>query len=297
MRVAPVLNRAVPYLYIAPAAVVLAAAAVYPLALSAELAFYEWGLGTPWSSARWLGFEAYTRMAEDDAVWTSVGVTLAFCAIIVAAEMLIGTALALLLEKPVRGMAVFRTIFVLPFMIAPIVVGLVWRYLFDAQYGLINYFVSLAGIAPQAWLADPQLAFLALVITDIWQWTPFVFIMVVAGLQGLDSAVMEAARIDGANAWQTTVSVKLPMLAPVLLVTLLMRLIDGFRGLETMFVMTFGGPGLSTEVLSLHIYKVAFIAQKLGYASALSNLLLLIVMALALALLAVANPMKRNDGA
>jgi len=294
MHPATVLARLTPYLYVAPAVAVLLAAAVYPLALSTELAFYEWGLGTPWSAAKWIGLDAYRQMLDDPAVWRSLGVTLAFAAAVVTVEMVLGTGLALLLEKPIRGMAVFRTIFVLPFMIAPIVVGLTWRYLFDTQYGLANHFLSLAGLGPQAWLADPDLAFLAIVVTDIWQWTPFVFIMVVAGLQGLDSAVIEAGRIDGAGPWQTIRLIKLPMLMPVLMITLLMRLIDAFRGLETMFVMTFGGPGLSTEVLSLHIYKVAFIAQKLGYASALSNLLLAIVMALAVALLFLANPMKRR---
>jgi multiple sugar transport system permease protein len=288
-------TRLVPYAYIAPAAIVMIAALVWPIAKALELAFYDWGMGTPWDTARWIGFEAFQQMLGEPQVWTSMGVTLAFVVIAVAAEMILGIALALVLERPVRGMRVFRTIFVLPMMIAPICVGLVWRYMFDAQFGPINLLVKALGLAPQAWLAEPGLAFAAMVVTDVWQWTPFVFIMVLAALQGTDSSVIEAARIDGANWWQTIFLVKLPMIMPILVVTLLMRMIDGFRGLEVIYVMTFGGPGQSTELFSLHIYKAAFISQKLGYASALSILLLAIVTVLSLALLAIANPLKRRD--
>ncbi len=198
---------------------------------------------------------------------------------------------ALFLEKRC-SMRLFRTVFVLPMMIAPICVGLIWRYLFDANFGPINLWSGALGFAPRAWLAVPELAFLAIVVTDIWQWTPFVLIMVLAALQGIDGSVIEAARIDGASAWQQITRVKLPVIKPILVVTLLMRMIDGFRGLEVVYVMTFGGPGQSTELFSLHIYKAAFISQKLGYSAALSVLLLCIVAALALAVLLIANPLR-----
>ena len=222
-------------------------------------------------------------------------VTLAFVFLAVGLEMLLGVALALLLERPVRGMRVFRTIFLLPMMIAPICVGLIWRYLFDAQYGPVNQLLQALGLSPHSWLAVPELAFLAMVVTDIWQWTPFVLLMVLAALQGLDRSTLEAARIDGANTWQTIVRVKLPLIMPILIVTILMRMIDGFRGLEVIYVMTFGGPGQATELFSLHIYKAAFISQRLGLASALSILLLVIVTVLSLAVLTLSNPLKEKD--
>ena len=128
--------------------------------------------------------------------------------------------------------------------------------------------------------------------TDIWQWTPFVFIIVIAGLQALPSEVLEASRIDGANTWQQIFLVKLPMIKSILIIALLLRLIDVFKGLEVMLILTEGGPGLATELLSLHVYKTAFDAQQLGYAAAISVLLLLIVFALSLAILLVSNPMK-----
>ncbi|MCW8165657.1 sugar ABC transporter permease [Verminephrobacter aporrectodeae subsp. tuberculatae] len=284
--------RLTPYAYILPALLVMLAGLVYPIANAVRLSFYDWPMGTDFDTARFVGIEAFVQMLESPQVWTSMGVTLAFVFIAVTAELLLGVALALFLEKPVRGMRFFRSIFVLPMMIAPICVGLIWRYLFDASFGPINQALAWIGIAPQAWLASPVLAFGAMVLTDIWQWTPFVLIMVLAGLQGLDESVMEAARMDGANGWQQIVRVKLPIVQPILIVTLLARMIDGFRGLEVIYVMTFGGPGLSTELFSLHIFKAAFISQKLGYSAALSILLLVIVSALSLAILLISNPLK-----
>ena len=288
------LARLTPYVYILPAVLVMAIGLAYPIAEAARLSFYDWGMGTDWSTARWVGLEAFGEMLRAPQVWTSMGVTFAFVVIAVSCEMVLGVALALFLEQPVRGMRFFRTIFVLPMMIAPICVGLIWRYLFDANFGPINQWLSVFGMAPRAWLADPGLAFGAMVITDIWQWTPFVLIMVLAGLQGLDHSVIEAARIDGATWWQQITRIKLPILKPILIVTLLMRMLDGFRGLEVVYVMTFGGPGQSTELFSLHIYKAAFISQKLGYSAALSILLLVIVTVLSLGILMIANPLKAS---
>jgi multiple sugar transport system permease protein len=273
-----------------PAVAIMAVACVYPVLEALKLSFYEWGMGTPWTTAKWVGLEVYADVLRKPAVLRSLQVTLVFALIVVAAEMVMGTTLAL--ARPLRGMPVFRTIFILPMMIAPIVVGLTWRYLFDVQYGLINHLFVALGLGAKQWLADPDLAFIAIVVSDVWQWTPFVFIMVMAGLQSMDGAVMEAARVDGANAWQTILFVKLPLLLPILMVTLLMRLIDAFRVLEVIYVLTFGGPGDSTEIFSLHIYKAAFISQKLGYAAALSMLLLAVVIVLSALLLRISNPAK-----
>ena len=215
-----------------------------------------------------------------------------FAAVCVVAEMVLGIALALALEGKVRGMAVFRTLFILPMMIAPIAVGLTWRYLFDAQFGLLNALIELFGAAPIGWLAQENTAFIAIIIADIWQWTPFVFIMMIAALANVDGAVLEAARVDGANWWQATFRVKLPMVMNVIAITLLMRLIDAFRVLEVIYILTFGGPGDSTEILSLHIYKTAFVSQRLGGAAAISVLLLVVVASLSWFALRLSNPLK-----
>ncbi len=286
--------RWVPALFVGPAALVMALACLYPVLSAFQLAGVDWNMGTQWSSARWVGWANMSSAFSDPRVWSSLRTTLLFAAVCVSAEMVLGIALALALEHPVRGMAVFRTLFILPMMIAPIAVGLAWRYLFDAQFGPVNAVLKLVGFQAQTWLADPTLAFLAIVIADIWQWTPFVFIMMIAALASVDSAVIEASRIDGARWWQMTFRVKLPMVMHVIAITLMMRLIDAFRVLEVIFVLTFGGPGDSTEILSLKIYKTAFIGQQLGVAAAISLLLLVVVALLSWAALRLSNPMRTD---
>lgn len=280
--------------YLGPAVVVMAAACLYPVLTAFQLAGFKWEMGTPWESAQWVGLSNFVSAFGNEQVWSSLWTTLLFAGVCVSAEMVLGIALALALEHPVRGMAIFRTIFILPMMIAPIAVGLAWRYMFDAQFGLINAVLGLFNIQAMTWLADPTLAFIAIVIADIWQWTPFVFIMMLAALASVDGAVLEAARIDGANWWQQIFLVKLPMVMHVIAITLMMRLIDAFRVLEVIYVLTFGGPGNSTEILALHIYKTAFVGQQMGVAAAVSVLLLVVVAALSWAALRLSNPMKDN---
>ncbi len=282
----------VPVLYLGPAVLVMAAACLYPVLSAFQLAGFDWSLGTPWASARWVGLDNFVSAFSNPRVWSSLWTTLLFAAVCVSAEMVLGIALALALEHPVRGMALFRTLFILPMMIAPIAVGLAWRYMFDAQFGLINAVLKVAGLNAQTWLADPTLAFVAIVVADIWQWTPFVFIMMIAALANIDGSVIEAARIDGARWWQQTFLVKLPMVMNVIAITLMMRLIDAFRVLEVIYVLTFGGPGDSTEILALNIYKTAFVGQQLGVAAAVSVLLLFVVAGLSWAALRLSNPMK-----
>jgi len=286
--------RWVPLFYVGPAVLIMAAACLYPVLTAFQLAGYDWSMGTPWESARWTGWDNFVSAFGNPRVWSSLWTTLLFAAVCVSAEMALGIALALALEHKVRGMAFFRTLFILPMMIAPIAVGLVWRYMFDAQFGLINAALMALGLEPKTWLADPTLAFTAIVIADIWQWTPFVFIMMIAALASVDSSVIEASRIDGAGWWQMTFRVKLPMVMHVIAITLMMRLIDAFRVLAVVYVLTFGGPGDSTEILSLHIYKTAFIGQQLGVASAISVLLLVVVALLSWGALRLSNPMKAD---
>lgn len=286
------LNRLAPFVLVGPAILIVGFGLLYPTLLAVRIGFFNWQLGTDFADAAYVGFSEFARAIHDPAVQASLWRTILFAAIVVSAEMALGTILALLLEKPVRGMSVFRTVFILPMMVAPIVVGFIWRFLLDTQFGPVNAALKAVGFAPQLWLADPGLAFAAIVMSDIWQWTPFVMIMVLAGLQNLDQSALEASRIDGATPLQTILLVKLPMLAPVLMVTLLLRLIDAFRVLEVIYVLTFGGPGTATEILPLTIYKTAFISQELGYASAIAVVLLAVVFLLSTLAVSLSNPMK-----
>jgi multiple sugar transport system permease protein len=286
-------SASLPIMFAAPAVLVMAIGLGWPVFESLRLSFYEVRLGESITPSAFRGLSIFWEALSDSSVRTSMFVTLKFAAVVVVLEMLIGVGLALLLETPIRGMSVFRTIFVLPMMIAPICVGLIWRYMFDANAGPVNTWLSVFGIRPE-WLADQSLAFAAICIADIWQFTPFVFIMALAGLQGVDTSAVEAARIDGATPWQIITLIKLPLLAPILMITLLMRLIDALRGLEVVYALTNGGPGLATELFPLHIYKSAFVTQRMGHSAALSICLLVVTTLLSVALLIRANPLRRQ---
>ena len=278
------LNRSTPYLFLLPAAAVMGIGLLYPVLQSIKLSFEDWKLGMSPESTQFVGLENYLSLLRDPMVFDSAVVTLTFAFSVVVLEVVFGVALALLLERPIRGMSVFRTIFILPMMVAPVVVGLVWRYMYNEQFGILNKIAKAIGIGGIHWLSSYQMALPSVIIADIWQWTPFIFILAMAALQGLPASAIEAARIDGASPWQTIWFVKIPLMMPVIVVAMLLRLIDAFKVLEVIYIMTDGGPGLSTEILSLHIYKTAFVSQQLGRASALSNLLLMIVLGLSIGL-------------
>jgi multiple sugar transport system permease protein len=279
-----IMNRATPYVFLAPAALIMAVALLYPVLQSIWLSFHQWAIGSPLSSARYIGLENYQILLTDPNVWASIRVTLVFAFAVVVVEVVLGVALALVLDRQIRGMSLFRTIFILPMMVAPIVVGLVWRYLYNEQFGPFTTGLKALGLPTIPWLSSPDMALISVIIADVWQWTPFIFILSLAALQSLPASAIEAARIDGATRWQTILYVKLPLMTPVIVVAALLRLIDAFKVLEVIYILTEGGPGLSTEILSLHIYKTAFTSQQLGRAAALSNILLLIVLSLTLAL-------------
>jgi multiple sugar transport system permease protein len=196
--------------------------------------------------------------------------------------MVLGVGLALLLDRNIRGMSILRTLFILPMMIAPVVVGLMWRYMYHPTVGTFNRFLKSIGLDGVDWLG--QHALLSVIIADIWQWTPFIFILALAALQSLPRSALEAARIDGATAWQQIWHIKIPLMMPVLIVTCLLRLIDAFKVLEVILVMTEGGPGLSTEILALRISRTATEFRELGVAAAMSNYLLMLLLILTAAM-------------
>lgn len=284
MKPTRIMNRATPYLFLAPAGIILIFALLYPIGYLTVASFFDWRMGTPFADAVYAGFGNYAWVLNDPNFHESFMVTITFAFTVVVLEMFIGVGLALMLERPILGMSVFRTIFILPMMIAPIVVGLVWRYMYNPQFGIFNKTLKKWGFEPIPWLSSPDWALPSVIIADIWQWTPFIFILSLAALQSLPRSSLEAARIDGASEWQQIIYIKIPLMMPVLVVAALLRMIDAFKVLEVIFIMTNGGPGLSTEIMSLQIYKTAFVSWELGRAAALSNILLAIVLVITLAM-------------
>ena len=277
-------NRLTPYIFLAPSVIVLAIALLYPIGYMIYASFLDWNPSQLIGEADWVGLSNYIGLLSDDSFRESFGVTLKFAVAVVSLEMVIGVGLALLLDRNIRGMSVLRTIFILPMMIAPIVVGLMWRYMYHPSVGIINRTLKNLGLEPIPWLSSPEWSLQSVIIADIWQWTPFIFILALAALQSLPRSALEAARIDGASAWQQIWYIKLPLMMPVLIVTCLLRLIDAFKVLEVILVMTNGGPGLTTEILALRIARTASEFRELGVAAAMSNYLLLMLLVLTIAM-------------
>lgn len=277
-------NRLTPYLFLSPAVVVLGVALLYPIGYMVYASFLNWNPSQRIGDADFIGLQNYVSVFADAAFRESLGVTLWFATIVVSVEMVLGVGLALLLDRSIRGMSVLRTIFILPMMIAPIVVGMVWRYMYHPTVGILNRTLKDWGFDPIPWLTDGNWALASIIIADVWQWTPFIFILSLAALQSLPQSALEAARIDGASTWQQIIHIKLPLMMPVLIVTGLLRLIDAFKVLEVILVLTNGGPGLSTEILSLRIARTATEFRELGKAAAMANYLLIVLLLLTLAM-------------
>lgn len=278
-------NRMTPYLFMLPAAIIMGIALLYPLGYMVYGSFRDWDPSQSITETEFVGFKNYITLFFDPAFRESLSVTLIFAVSVVVAELIIGVGLALLLDRNIRGMSILRTLFILPMMIAPVVVGLMWRYMYHPTVGTFNQTLKSMGFDGIDWLG--QHALLSVIVADIWQWTPFIFILSLAALQSLPRSALEAARIDGATAWQQVWHIKLPLMMPVLVVTALLRLIDAFKVLEVILVMTEGGPGLSTEIVALRISRTATEFRELGTAAAMSNYLLILLLLLTLTMFVV----------
>jgi multiple sugar transport system permease protein len=266
-------ERALPYLLVAPAVVVLAALSIYPLLYAVKVSFQA-GAG---QSARWT-LQNYTRLLQDGFFLAALSHTLVYAAVALTFEFLIGLGLALLLNREMRGRALFRASLLVPLMLPPVVVGVVWRLMLNPNFGAINGTLKSLGFNTErlTWTASPKLALMSVIAVDVWQWTPFVFLVLLAGLQAIPQEPYEAARIDGSSAWQTFRHITLPLLKPAILIALLLRTMDLLRVFDQIFILTEGGPGFATETISLYIYRAAFRFGNFGYAVAMSFVLLIL---------------------
>ena len=269
----------------APAIIIIILALLYPLGYMVYGSFRAWDPSQNISESEFVGLKNYITLFYDPAFRESLVVTLTFAVCVVFSELVIGVGLALMLDRNIRGMSVLRTLFILPMMIAPVVVGLMWRYMYHPTVGTFNKTLKSFGLDGIDWLG--QNALLSVIIADVWQWTPFIFILSLAALQSLPRSALEAAKIDGATSWQQIIHIKLPLMMPVLIVTALLRLIDAIKVLEVILVMTEGGPGLSTEILALRISRTATEFRELGVAAAMSNYLLIILLILTVSMYAI----------
>jgi multiple sugar transport system permease protein len=260
-----------PALFIAPALAVLLSLAIYPLLYSVSVSLQQetpngvvWGLGN------------FARLVSVCFFWTAMAHTFVYAIAALTCEFLLGLGLALLLNSEIRGRGIFRASLLVPMMLPAVVVGVVWRLMLNPNFGAINGTLKQIGINTESltWTASPKLAMLSVIAVDVWQWTPFVFLVLLAGLQAIPQEPYEAALIDGSNWWQTFWHVTLPLLKPSILIVLLLRTMDLLRVFDQIFILTEGGPGFATETISLYIYRTAFRFFDFGYAAAMSFVLL-----------------------
>ncbi len=196
--------------------------------------------------------------------------TLVFVVASVAAEMVLGLGLALLVGRLTRGKGLVRTVMILPILVPPVAIGSMWKLMYNYDFGLFNQIAMSLGIEPVNWLGSTSLALLSVILVDIWHWTPFVFLILFAAVEALPVDVLEAGRVDGATGWQALRHLILPLLRPALMVAVTFRSILAFKAFDEVYLLTSGGPGTSTELISLHLYKVFFEQNQLGYGAMLS---------------------------
>jgi len=275
------LRRIEPALYISPAFIVIAVILVYPLGYSFWLSFHQWTLRTFKKGIPWVGMENYTDLFSNPDFLNSLRITFTFVFFAVGIEFILGMALALLLNNDLKGKGLIRSMILLPMMCTNVVIGLTWRLLLNYEFGLVNYYLSVLGLERVEWLSKPAMAMPAVVMVDVWNTTSFVALLLLAGLQSLPEEPFEAARIDGANAWQTFYYLTLPLLRQTILVALLWRLIDTFRIFDVIYLLTSGGPARATETVSIYVHRYGFQQFNLGFASSAAYIMIFIMLVIA----------------
>jgi multiple sugar transport system permease protein len=260
-----------------PAIVLIVSLSIYPLIYSLWLAFHQWDLQTPTHDLIW--FDNFRAALHDDRMWTSLKNTVFIVVVGIALEFLFGLGLALMLVDSVRLRRYILPIFILPVMMVPVVVGLGWRMLWDNQYGAVNYLIrSIFGNDVNIiWLGQRNTAIIAMIVTQIWQWTPFMFLILLAALSSVNPGLYEAAALDGANWGRLLIDITLPSIKHIIAVAVLFRALDAFKIFDLVYMFTQGGPGTSTETVSWYIYRIGFQFFRMGYASAISYLILIML--------------------
>jgi multiple sugar transport system permease protein len=246
-----------------------------------------WVQGLP----RWtyVGFKHALALPEDQLFRAGIGNTLLFAVSAVLAQMVIGFFLALASSKVSRGRILYRAIFILPILVPGIVIGAIWKLMYNYDFGVINQITGLLGILPWDWLGQKATALLSVIVVDCWHWTPFCFLLLLAGLESQPQDIYEAGKVDGAGPWGELWYLTLPLMIPTMVVTLIFRLIMAFKVFDEVFLLTGGGPGTATEVLSFTIYRRFFTEDRVGYGSAMSIVTLFLIALLIVQAMAAAR--------
>jgi multiple sugar transport system permease protein len=282
------------WVFILPTVILLFIITIYPMLNSLWNSLHYFNLFTP-NDKRFVGLDNYGDLLTRDPIfWGVMRTTFIYTIGVVAAQFVIGLGLALLLDRSMRGITLLRTLIIIPILISPVVVGLTWRYMYE-PWGVVNYFLSKLGIAPVEWVSSPKTALFSVMLVDIWQWTPFVVLVLLAGVQSIPREVIEASALDGLRFSQYFTRILWPLIRPVALIVLLIRMMDALKVFDTIYMLTRGGPGTSTYVASMYNYVLFFGNYQVGYAAAMSYIILIIVNVFALTLIFVLSDRKSKD--
>jgi len=263
-------------LLLAPSVAFLFLMTIIPMVYSLWLSFQNYSLMRP-DLVTFYGLGNYAEILRDSVFWEALRVTVVFTISVVVLEFVLGFLIASLLDRQMRGMGLVRTFLIIPVFISPVAMGLTWRYMFQPSYGLINYLLGLVGLPRLDWVVSTTWALPAVVLVDVWQWTPFVVLILLAGMQSISPEITEAADLDGLTRWQYLRRIVLPMIQPVILVIGLIRIIDSIKVFDLIYIMTRGGPATATYALSIHTYIKAFQMNDMGQSAALAWIIVVLV--------------------
>jgi len=264
------------WLLVSPVIVYLIVFSVFPLLYSLVVTFFRWDPIE--TTFHYIGLGNIQELIADPVFWQASANTAVLVIAAVAIQLFIGTALAIFFDLQLRGSWFVRGVLILPMLLTPVVVGLMWRAMLNPNWGIVNYLLGEVGLPQPLWLADPSLTLITLILVDSWQWTPFILVIVFARLQSLPRDVFEAAGVDGASTWQTIRRITLPLLLPAIVFAGVFRAIDAFRSFDIVFGLTFGGPGRLSTTLSFYAWENGLRFDRYGYASALSYVMVIVAL-------------------
>ncbi len=276
-------DRSIQWLFISPTLILLVLFNIFPLFYSLYLSFTSFSAIDNQSSPVWVGFQNFASLLNDPQMWKYFATTGRYAFLSVGLQTILGFALAMLMREKFTGSGMLTTVILIPMMLSPVVVGFFWKLIFNPTSGIFNYalgYFSPASNPGPDWLASSTLALWAIVIVDVWMWTPFVMLLCLSGLNAIPEYLYEAAAIDRASAWFQFRRITLPQVMPLLLIAILFRTIEAFKSFDIVMGLSGGGPGDATETIAVNLYRIAFQGQwRTGYASALAYIVLVIIMA------------------
>ncbi|MEI7026499.1 carbohydrate ABC transporter permease [Paenibacillus sp. y28] len=280
------MDRNLKWVFTLPAVLFILLMVAFPIGYTVRISLYEWSMSAA-TPPKWVGLDNYIHLLNDPRFWGSVGRTFYHTSVSIVLETVLGVLIAVLISRKFAGQKLIKTFLMLPMVATPVSIGLVWLLIYEPSIGLANQLLKLAGFKPLAWLGSVDLVMPSLILLDVWEWTPMIVLIVVAGLMTLPSDPYESASVDGATSFQKFIHITLPMLMPTILTAVILRLIDLLKTFDTIYATTQGGPNYASETLNLMIFTEAFHYFKFGSASALLMLFFILIMIVICAFIAL----------